>query len=200
MSRKFHEPSTVLSQEPSRILEIGRMAVRMKNLTKSRTRSDRGQAIAEMAMLLMAFFIFLSFPLMNLGAIGMRACFVMNSAKVAAEKASKSLTFRAPAPIPAGTLANNVPAETVAQAQVQNYLNSFNGARVLSIKVGIVDIDNLTGAKVGPIFAPMTQRPRDGHTYYINGGLLGSIPGLTAPLKLTTHGERVFENPKGLML
>ncbi len=186
----------------------------MNSQAKLGMRSCRGQVLAESAMLLAVFFIFLSFPLMNLGAMGMRSCFVMNSAKVGSERACKALTYRVAANIPAGTLANNVPAEFVARTEVNRYLNSFSGARVIDVKTGIVDIDNATGAKVGPTYAPLTSRPQDGHTYYIDvlvkaetdpllsykGGWLGDIPGLTAPFPLAIHGQRVFENPKGLML
>jgi hypothetical protein len=186
----------------------------MNSNAKLGMRSCRGQALAETAGLLAVFFIFLTFPLMNLGAIGMRAFFVVNSAKVGAERACKSLTYRAKADIPDGTLANNTPAETVARNEVQRYLNSFSGAKLVSVKTGIVDINNITGEKTGPFYTTLSSLPQENHSYYIDvqvnaetdpllsykGGMLGDIPGLTRPFPLSMHGQRVFENPKGLQM
>lgn len=186
----------------------------MNSKAKLGRRSCRGQALAESAMLLAVFFIFLTFPLMNLCAIGMRACFVMNSAKIGAERACKSLTYEAKANIPDGTIANNTPAVAVARAEVTRYLNSFSGAKLIDIKTGIVDIDNVTGEKKGPYYHVLNQRPQENHTYYIDvqvkaetdplisykGGMLGEIPGFTKPFPLAIHGQRVFENPKGLQM
>jgi len=186
----------------------------MNSQAKLGMRSCRGQALAETAGLLMVFFIFLTFPLMNLGAIGMRACFVVSSAKIGAERACKSLTYQVKANVPDGTLANNTPAVTVAKNEVTRYLGSFSGAKLVSIKTGIVDINNVTGEKKGPFFTPLTTLPQENHTYYVDvqvnaetepllsykGGMLGDIPGLTAPFPLSMHGQRVFENPKGLQM
>jgi len=183
-------------------------------MMRMKKRNQKGQAIAEMAGILLLLFLFLTFPLMNLAAIGLRTCFIISSAKVAAHKASKSLTYLAPANIPAGIVCNNTPAVQVAKDTVANYLKPFSGVKVVSVNVGIMSINDSTGSKVGPVYQPISSGNTYGNTYYLdvdviaeadplltcNANLIGSIPGLTRPLRLVTHGQRVFENPKGLSM
>ena len=174
-------------------------------------RSNKGTTIAESPMILMVLFIFMAFPLINLGAIGLRSYFVIASCREAAHRASKSLTYEQAAPVQLG---NNTPAITVAEQTVQRYINSFNGVKVQSVRSGIVTVNNTTGNKTGPVYAPLASGNTYGNVYYLevelqaeaqplityNGGLLGDIPGLTRPLTIQTHAREVFENPKGLSM
>lgn len=178
---------------------------------QAKVRSNKGTTIAESPMILMVLFIFLAFPLINLGAIGIRSYFIINSCKEAAHRASKSLTYEQAAPV---QLANNTPAITVAEQTVKRYMNAFTGVKVQSVRSGIVTVNNTTGVKTGPVYAPLSGGNMYGNVYYLevelqataeplltyNGGLLGDIPGLTRPLTIQTHAREVFENPKGLQM
>lgn len=179
-------------------------------------RSKTGSYLVEAPGIMLILFVFLTFPLMDMAAVGLRSYFLITSAREAAHHASKSLTYSTAAPLPAGTLANNVPAMTVASDTVRNYLRPFSGVEASNIKVGILIVDNATGSRSGPFFEPLSQDQINlaKNQYYLDvqvqgnvkplisyeGGLLGSIPGLTAPYNLFAHGEDVFENPKGLTL
>lgn len=176
---------------------------------QSKQRTSKGTTIAESPMVLMVLFIFLAFPMINLGAIGYRSYFLINSCREAAHRAAKSLTYKDPAPV---TAANNTPAITVAERTIRQYLGIFNGVEVKNIKTGIVTINNQTGAKSGPVYSPVNSTY--GNIYYLDveleaeavpmitysGGLLGSIPGITSPIRIQTHAREVFENPKGLRM
>ncbi len=174
-------------------------------------RTGKGTSIAELAGILLVFFIFLAFPLMNLCALGLRSSLLMNSAREASIKASKSLTFSV---APEGVV-NNIPATVVAKDTVRTYLAKFSGINVSAVRVGILTVSNASGVRSGPVYAPLSTVDRQfGNTYYLDvtvdgeaeplvtylGGLLGPIPGLTSPVKLSAHGQRVFENPRGLTM
>ncbi|HEY9787960.1 MAG TPA: hypothetical protein V6D17_21405 [Candidatus Obscuribacterales bacterium] len=173
-------------------------------------RNSKGTAIAESPFVLLVLFIFLAFPMINLGAIGYRSYFLIASCKEAAHKASKSLTYQTK--VPDVQLGNNNPAVEVAQETIRRYLNSFNGVKVNEIKTGIVVVENATGKKSGPFYTPISGADVYGNVYYLEveldaeavpmitygGGLLGNIPGITSPVRIKTHAREVFENPKGL--
>ncbi|HEY9784528.1 MAG TPA: hypothetical protein V6D17_03930 [Candidatus Obscuribacterales bacterium] len=175
-------------------------------------RSKRGSALAESPIVLLAMLIFLAFPMVNLGAIGYRTYFIIASTKEAAHKASRALTYAQPAQD--NTFANNVPAVKVAEETVRRYLNAFNGVRINKIRTGIVVINNVTGQKSGPFYQPVSSVDVQNTVSYIEvhvegeavpmitylGGLLGPIPGITSPVKISTNAREVFENPKGLMM
>lgn len=195
------------------MIQIVRAATqaKVKEMTKRQAsqRAQKGTAIAESPIVLLTVLIFLAFPMINLGAIGYRSYFLIASCREAAHKAAKSLTFRQKAPI---QVANNVPAETVAADTITRYLSIFNGVQIKSVRTGIVTINNKTGEKTGPVYNPV--KTTYGNIYYLdvelvaeavpmityNGGLLGAIPGITAPVRIQTHAREVFENPKGLTM
>ncbi len=184
----------------------------VKQKLQTRTRRSQGTSIAELAGILLVLFIFFAFPLMNLCALGLRSSLLISSAKEASIRASKSLTYSV---APSGVAGNNVPAIQVAQETVKSYLANFSGVKATSVQVGIITVNNSNGIKSGPVYSALpTTDTTFGNTYYLDvvvtgqaeplvsyiGGLLGPIPGLTSPIQLVCHGQRVFENPKGLTL
>jgi hypothetical protein len=176
-------------------------------------RSRKGFTIAELAGLLLVFFILLVFPFINLAAIGIRCFTVIAAAKEAAHKAAKSLTYEKPAPAEI-TLGNNQPALTVANNVVAAYAKSFNGITIQNVRVGIVVVNTESGAESPPVYAPLTKVDQLDNSYYLDvditastepllayrGGLLGNVPGLTSPLSICAHAHRYFENAKGLVM
>lgn len=171
-----------------------------------------GTSIAELAGILLVFFIFLAFPLMNLCTLGLRSSLLMNSAREASISASKSLTYSA---TPVGAVGNTTPAIQTANVTVKNYLSHFSGVNVSAVRVGILTVSNASGNRQGPVYKPLSSVDQQfGNTYYLDvavdgeaeplityrGGMLGPIPGLTSPIKLSAHGQRVFENPRGLTM
>lgn len=181
---------------------------------KAAGRNARGNSICESPCVLLVLFIFLAFPMINLGAIGLRTYLLIASGKEAAHRAAKSLTYQTPAQLPPGTVANNVPAVQVAEETVYRYLNNFTGVGISTVKAGIVTVNNTTGVKTGPVYQPLPASNLYGNIYYLDveiegqanplvtysGGLLGPIPGITSPVKISTHAREVFENPKGLTM
>lgn len=182
------------------------------NSPKVNVRSVKGTAIAETPAVLLVLFMFLAFPMINLGMVGYRTYFLINSAREAAHRASRSLTYSQP--VQNATLGNNTPAVKVARDTVDRYIGTFNGVKVQSVQTGMVVVNNITGSKQGPFYNPIPLSAARGAVVYIEvkvegeaapmvtylGGLLGPIPGITSPVKIQTHAREVFENQRGIMM
>lgn len=178
-------------------------------------RTEVGNQVVELPIVLMVIFILFVFPLMDLGTIAIRWGILMGAAREGAHAAAVSPLF--------STASGSSPAATTAGPQaVQAFVNKFSGVSVTG-GANQIDLDilatstatNLVTRYPGPL--PMAAdtlnnvysyecRVRGTIQPFLNvkntpgafGANLLNVPGLNAPVILEVRGREIAEAPSGL--
>jgi hypothetical protein len=179
--------------------------VTMKFAGRTR-RGCRGTAIAEFAPTIWLLFSIFTFPLLAFATIGLRYMFFVNAARLTAASASQSKSFLTNVSSTQLSAVND--ANLIAKQSVQG----FSGVTLNTITTQIVVCNFSSGAITRQTTALVQAADTSANSYNIeilmNGqinpfitvpkGVLGSVPGLTAPFVITVRAAMFAENPQGL--
>jgi hypothetical protein len=164
-----------------------------------------GSAIIELAPALLLLFIFFFFPLLSLSTSGVRYVFLVNAAHRAALAASQAKSFLV------NTSPTDLSAVNLAQQIATQDAAAFTGITLTKTNTSIV-IAPSNGSTPTRQTAPLAK-PADtiNNSYDVEVRLVASlqpliqgsfpavrIPGLSAPMTVTTRADVVFENTQGL--
>lgn len=180
-------------------MKIPSLAIKVKN--------ERGVSLLETPLILMVIFVFLLIPMISLASITMRMSLVSSAVKDAVNVAAKSRTF-------ATNTASEKCAVELARESINRSLSTMTGIRITEINTCILATNSTTGAitrSEGRLTTPADARQ---FVYQIEtrvkgevdpvigggtgGGLLGGIPGLTAPIPIDIAAVEMAEFPQGL--
>lgn len=169
-------------------------------------KSRKGQAIAELPIVLWVIIMILAIPFVDLVAFSIRYNFLLAASRDAAYHASRSKTFLQ------NVSSTELSAVNAATQAAQQTASKFSEIRVNSVACNIV-ITRLSNGTVTKQSTPL-QQPADTSTfaYQIETVLNGSanpllnassnywanIPGLTSAIPVIISSRSYFENPQGL--
>lgn len=183
------------------------MPVHQINLTSvKKGRNSRGSSLSEIAPMVWVLFVLLTFPLLNLATIGLRYTFVVTASRDACAAAAQAKAFEN------DTRNGDVSAKHTAEAVARRELGSFNGIKYDNVTTSIV----ITDLKTKRLTRQTTKldNPADTSANLYNieivlaaqvnplinygTGLMPSVPGLSAPMKVAVVSERYCDYPQGL--
>lgn len=169
-------------------------------------RPQHGNTLAEFAPTILLLFCIFTFPLIAFGTLGVRYCFLLNAARLAAQAASQSKSFMA------NTSTTQLSAVNIAKQVATQSVAGFNGITLTTITTQIA-ICPLTGSGVTRQ-ATALAKPADTNTYNYNievlltgsisplvtmpKSLFGTVPGLTGPFVTNAKCSVFCEFPQGL--
>jgi len=162
--------------------------------------------MAEFAPTLLLLFCIFTFPLIAFGTLAVRYCFLLNAARLAAQAASQCKSFLT------NYSATQPSAVNIASQVTTQSVAGFNGISLTGITTQIA-ICPLGGTAVTRQTTALAK-PADTNTYsynievLVNGtinplitlpkSILGTVPGLTAPVVTSARSSVYAEFPQGL--
>lgn len=185
-------------------------------------RGKTGAMAAEYVATMYLLFIFMFFPILNLGTVGLNAFFLWFATNCAATVGAKSQCFQQAVQIPSGTGPWYPGAYDTARAKATEIRNMFPGISWVAtatnpeVKAIAEPIDPAAGLSpyqhIGPGAWPAgAPRPDpDQYTLLLRVTINGAasplivvpwfnIPGLSKPMQLQMVSQAQFENPPGLL-
>ncbi len=195
------------------------MTRRRRSIRRNKTGAMAAEYVATMWLL----FVFMFFPILNLGTVGFNAFFLWFATNCAATVGAKSQCFQAPVQIPAGSGTWYPGAYDTARTKALEIRNMFPGigwaiaADNPEVKAIAQPIDPASGLPtyehVGPSPLPAADRDKtdtDVYTLLLRVTIRGfaspliavpwfDVPGLSKPMDLLVNSQAQFENPPGLM-
>lgn len=186
-------------------IKILPVKVRQAGIQQGKIKNASGVSLLETPLVLMVIFVFLLIPMISLASITMRLSLVSSAVKDAVNVAAKSRTFET-------NTATEKCAVELAQESINRSLGTMNGVRIREVQTHILATNSTTGAitrNEGRLRTPADARQ---FVYQIEtrvkgeidpvigsgGGLLGGIPGLTAPIPIDIAAVEMAEFPQGL--
>lgn len=169
-------------------------------------RSSSGNTMAEFAPTLLLLFCIFTFPLIAFGTLGVRYCFLLNAARLAAQSASQCKSFSV------NTSTTDLSAVNLATQVANQSVKGFNGITLTTITTQIA-ICPLAGGAVTRQTTPLSKAADTNTNSYnievlVNGSMkplvpmpksiLGTVPGLTAPVVTSARSSVFAEFPQGL--
>ena len=168
------------------------------------TRNTKGSSLVELPGVLFVILIMLTFPLINLAAVGLRATFLFSAIRLAAHEAACASSFQA----------GNSSAIRAAQAILNSEQKSWNGIKTSALNVEIlqttVNSPFITKASNVPLdpskidtskFLYQIQVSVKGNVsplVDIGHGFFPSIPGLNSPMNLAVSHSEYCEHPTAM--
>ena len=173
----------------------------------ARIRSNYGTTIAEFAPTMWLLLMLFTFPLIAFGTLGVRYAFFLNAARLAATSASQCKSFLT------NFSATQISAVNIANTVATQSVKGFSGITMTGITTQIA-ICPLAGTTVTRQTTALSK-PADTtvNNYNIevlitgqinpliqlpSKSILGTIPGLTAPIMTSARSSVYAENPQGL--
>lgn len=160
-------------------------------------RRSRGESIAELPGILILIFLGLFFPLLDLGAIAIGANHVYNAARGASERAGRANNFSQ--------------GQQLAKDYVATTAKSFGGLTIKSVDLALLEADKSTPNTWTLQNGPLPDAHDTANKVYqvqvtVNATVAplltvpfpGTVPGLNAPIPITTTGKNFVENVDGL--
>ncbi len=192
---------------------------------KRRNKSFRGRTgamAAEYVATMYVLFIFMFFPILNLGVVGLNAFFLWFTCNCAATVGGKSQCFQQAVQIPAGVGQWYPGAYDTARAKATELKSFFPGINwvasainpeVRAISERVDPAAPIGYTHIGPGPWPASERSKTDTDQYtlllrvtINGSASPLInvpwfdtPGLSRPMDLVMMSQAQFENPPGLL-
>ncbi len=169
-------------------------------------RSSSGNTMAEFAPTLLLLFCIFTFPLIAFGTLGVRYCFLLNAARLAAQSASQCKSFYT------NYSTTDPSAVNIATAVATQSVKGFNGITLTSITTQIAICPLSGGAVTRQTTALAKPADTNLNSYnievLINGSInplitlpksiLGTVPGLTGPVVTSARSSVYAEFPQGL--
>ncbi len=181
------------------------------NLPK-KNRRQNGSSIAELPVAIFGLFFIILFPLLDLGTIALRSATVYEAARNAAHHAGRAKTFLSNGED--GELSSKSSAVAWALATAKNALAGTE-IKKEDVKLSIIGtpFDDKKYTTVTST-APLNETQPENYVYQIevqvtgkveplvklNNELMGDIPGLTSPLKVSATFREFCEHPAGLCM
>ncbi len=170
-------------------------------------RNKRGSMIAELPVVIWIIFILLFFPFLDLASVCLRTYFLYQYTQQAALEAARAPSFSRP-------ISPDLSAVQAAQEIVNSLKTSFTGIDVKNVDTRIGWIDAQSGASQTsntPLNPPVDSSKSiyqievtttaDLEPFIPNvPEIFGSIPGLTAPMRLSVRAREYCESPAGLTI
>ncbi len=177
----------------------------LKSVKSARLRKSSGSSILELPAALWIGLIVFFVPMMALASITLRSSLLNIAVQDAVHAAAKARTF---------TQASDEgpSAKEVASQVFTDHIAAFPGLGVAAVNLSILSTpfngaatirtDNkLSQAADTSSFVYQVETSATGiiePVFGANAELFGSIPGLTAPMKVSVSAREMFENPQGL--
>lgn len=162
--------------------------------------------MAELPMAMWALLVMITIPMIDLATVALRSTCLVTAAHEAAHNAARAKSFLTP------VSASDDSATTAAQNTVTQVLQRFSGIRSTSVVTNLVITDTATlqtTRRTTPLNAPadivdntysleVVVTAQVSPLIMYNGRMLGSIPGLSAPVTVTCAAQEFSEYPAGL--
>lgn len=175
------------------------------------SRRERGSSIAELPVAIFVLLIVLLFPLLDLGTMALRSATIFEAARNAAHHAGRAKSF-----LQDGGDGELSATNAAVKWSTMTCQSSLAGTTVKRSDVQASIIGTPFDTKKTPVRSsnPLTTVEPETYLYQIevsitgsveplvllNKELLGSIPGLTAPLKISATFREYCEHPYGLTI
>lgn len=163
------------------------------------SRKATGSNSAELPVVIFILLVAVAFPLLDLAVLFMGVSAVFNAARVAATQSARAADY--------------ISSATQAKALVAGLSTSSVTMSEEEVQVSFVSVP-MDGTAATPLTPPLEPEDIDrskniyqiqvsvtGHVaplVMLSNKLFGDVPGVTAPLVITTRSTATFENSKGL--